>query len=128
MKTIRKALAQINSTVGDISGNAKKIVSYIKKARKTEADIVAFPELAVTGYPPEDLLMKHQFVDDNIKALDSIRAAADGITAIVGFVDKKDGIYNAAAVISNGRLIDVYYKKHLPNYGVFDEYRYFQPA
>ncbi len=128
MKTIRIALAQINSTVGDITGNTKRIISYIKKAKKADADIVAFPELAVTGYPPEDLLLKHQFVDDNIKAIDHIKAAADGITAIVGFVDRKGGIYNSAAVLSNGRLVDVYYKKHLPNYGVFDEHRYFNPG
>ena len=128
MKKIRIALAQLNPTVGDISGNVKKIVSYIKRAKKLKADIVAFPELVLTGYPPEDLLLKHQFVNDNIKALDKIISASEGITSIVGFVDKNGGIYNAAALISNGRLRDVYYKKQLPNYGVFDEHRYFQPG
>jgi NAD+ synthase (glutamine-hydrolysing) len=80
----------------------------------------------ITGYPPEDLLLKHQFIGDNIIALDKIRSAAAGITAVVGFVDKNDGIFNAAALLSDRKLIDVYYKKHLPNYGVFDEYRYFE--
>lgn len=128
MKTIRIALAQLNPTVGDISGNTRKVVSYINKAKKLEADIIAFPELVLTGYPPEDLLLKHQFVTDNIEALDKVRAASTQIASIVGFVDKGKGIYNAAAVISNGKVRDVYYKKHLPNYGVFDEHRYFTPG
>ena len=125
MKNIRIALAQINPTVGDLSGNSGKIISYIKKAKKIKADIVAFPELAVTGYPPEDLLLKAHFVQDNIEALHRIKSATEDIVSVVGFVDSNDGIYNAAAVISNGKLIDIYHKKHLPNYGVFDEYRYF---
>ncbi len=125
MKKIRIALAQINPTVGDLSGNVKKIISYIDRARKLEADIVAFPELAVTGYPPEDLLLKPRFIQDNIDALQKIMEAAKGINAIIGFVDKKDSIFNAAAIISSGRLVDIYHKKHLPNYGVFDEQRYF---
>ncbi len=128
MKKIRISLAQINPTVGDLRGNVKKIVSYIKKAKTLKTDIVVFPELAVTGYPPEDLLLKPQFVKDNIEALDETKKASEGITTIVGFVDRADGLYNAAAVISNGRLIDVYHKKYLPNYGVFDEFRYFQPG
>ncbi len=128
MNNIRIALAQINPTVGDISGNTRKIISYIKKAVKVGADIIAFPELALTGYPPEDLLLKHQFVTDNIRALDKIRAISGDITSIVGFVDNNGGLYNAAAVLSKGRLRDVYYKKHLPNYGVFDEHRYFKPG
>ncbi len=126
MKNIRIALAQINPTVGDLSGNSKKIISYIKKARKIKADIIAFPELAVTGYPPEDLLLKPHFVQDNIEALHRIKSATENIVSVIGFVDSDDGIYNAAAVISNGKLIDIYHKKHLPNYGVFDEYRYFR--
>lgn len=126
MKRIRIALAQINPIVGDISGNVKKIVSFIKKARTLKAELIAFPELAVTGYPPEDLLLKPQFVKDNIDALNEIQAASKDIITIVGFVDSDGGLFNAAAVISNGRLIDVYHKRHLPNYGVFDEYRYFQ--
>ncbi|HBH62316.1 MAG TPA: NAD+ synthase [Nitrospiraceae bacterium] len=126
MKKIRTVLAQINTNVGDLSGNAKKIISSIHKAKKLKADIVAFPEMAVTGYPPEDLLLKRQFIQDNIDALEEIVSATKGITAFVGFVDRKDGIFNAAAVISNCRLVDVYHKKYLPNYGVFDEQRYFR--
>lgn len=128
MKKIRIALAQINPTVGDLSGNVKKVTSFIGKARAAEADIVVFPELAVTGYPPEDLLLKHQFIQDNIDAMHEIREAAEDIIAVVGFVDRDQGIYNAAAVIADRVLIDVYHKKYLPNYGVFDEYRYFQPG
>ncbi|MEW6053426.1 MAG: NAD+ synthase [Nitrospirota bacterium] len=126
MKSLRIALAQINPTVGDLGGNVAKILAYIKLAQKSGAEIVAFPELAVTGYPPEDLLLKTQFIDDNLDALKLIQKNVGEITAIVGFVDRKDDIYNAAAVISNKKLIDVYHKMYLPNYGVFDEYRYFQ--
>jgi len=126
LKTIRTVLAQINPTVGDITGNVKKIISCIRKARNKQADIVAFPELAVTGYPPEDLLLKPHFIRDNIEAVDRIVEVSAGITVIVGFVDSHNGIYNAAAVISDRKLVDVYHKKHLPNYGVFDEYRYFR--
>jgi len=126
LKKIRTALAQINPTVGDLSGNVKKITSCMKKARKLNADLVVFPELAVTGYPPEDLLLKPRFIQDNIDALEKITASAGGINVIVGFVDRAEGIFNAAAVISNGRLVDVYHKKYLPNYGVFDEQRYFR--
>ena len=126
MKKIRISLAQINPTLGDLNGNVKKIVSYIRRAKAKKADIIAFPELAVSGYPPEDLLLKHQFVDDNIEALQKIKSASKGITVIAGFVDRNDGIYNAAAIISGTRLVDIYHKKILPNYGVFDEYRYFR--
>ncbi len=126
MKKIRISLAQINPTVGDLQGNQKKIVSYIKKALKLNSDIVAFPELALTGYPPEDLLMKPHFIHDNIDAVNEIRKSVAGIAAIVGFVDKCEGIYNAAALISGRKILDVYHKKHLPNYGVFDEHRYFE--
>src|SRR5215471_9235369 len=127
MKSIRIALAQINPTVGDLAGNAGLIKSYIAKARSLGADIVALPELAITGYPPEDLLLKPHFVEENRRALDEITTASAGIVGIVGFVDS-DGsdIYNAAAVISGGKLLDVYHKTFLPNYGVFDEERYFQ--
>jgi len=128
LKKLRISLAQINPLVGDLSGNTKKIVSYIKRAVQLRADIVAFPELAVTGYPPEDLLFKPQFVKENIEALNNIIAASEGITVIAGFVDSNNGLFNAAAIISDKRLIDIYHKKHLPNYGVFDEYRYFKPG
>lgn len=126
MKTLRLALAQMNATVGDLRGNAKKIIEYIDKAKGEGADVVAFPELALTGYPPEDLLLKPRFIEDNLKAIDSICNKTQGIVSVVGFVDKKSDIYNAAAVISQKKLIDVYHKIYLPNYGIFDEYRYFQ--
>ncbi len=127
MKKVRVALAQINPVVGDLDGNTRKIVSYIKKAGKLKADIVVFPELAITGYPPEDLLLKPQFIKDNIKALNKAMAVTRGITAVIGFVDGDSGtLYNSAAIVSNGKLLDVYHKNQLPNYGVFDEYRYFQ--
>src|SRR3990172_2069094 len=126
MRSIRIAMAQINPTVGDLSNNAKKILKFVNKAKYADADIVVFPELAVTGYPPEDLLLKPQFVADNIKYLKYIAHKTKDITAIVGFVDSKEDIYNAAAVINRGEVAAVYHKMFLPNYGVFDEDRYFQ--
>jgi NAD+ synthase (glutamine-hydrolysing) len=126
MRTLRVALAQINTTVGDLPGNTAKIIEWIGRARDLGADVVAFPELAVTGYPPEDLVLRRSFIEDNLAALDEIVRATRGITAIVGFVDANDDNYNAAAVISDGRLVHRYHKQFLPNYGVFDEDRYFQ--
>lgn len=127
MKLLRVALAQINSTVGDLAGNSKKISYYIKKAVRHKADIVAFPELALTGYPPEDLVLKPGFISDNMAEIKKISSRTHGTTVITGFVDAdKDSLYNAAAVISEGRIIDVYHKIFLPNYGVFDEHRYFK--
>ncbi len=126
MRTLRIALAQINPTVGDFEGNVSKIIDYIEKARRVNADIVAFPELAITGYPPEDLLLKPEFIQDNLDALKKVRRNVGDITAVVGFVDRKNDIYNAAAIIYNKTLIDTYHKMYLPNYGVFDELRYFQ--
>jgi NAD+ synthase (glutamine-hydrolysing) len=126
MTTIRLALAQINPTVGDFAGNAAKIIANIEHARQAGADVIALPELALTGYPPEDLLLKPQFIEANSKALNEIIAASRGITTIVGFVAKTSDIHNAAAVISDGELKGVYHKTYLPNYGVFDEYRYFK--
>ncbi len=128
MRTLRIAMAQINPTVGDLAGNRDRIIETIGRARKAGADIVAFPELAVTGYPPEDLLLKPQFVNDNLRTLKDIQRATRGITAVVGFVDKKERLYNAAAILHNGSLASVYHKILLPNYGVFDEYRYFRPG
>jgi len=119
-------MAQINCTVGDLDGNVGKIKDYMKKARAAGADLVVFPELAVTGYPPEDLLLKPRFIDDNMDALGEVVRASKGISAVVGFVDRSDDIFNAAAFISDGKLAGVYRKMYLPNYGVFDEYRYFQ--
>ena len=126
MNTLRVGLGQIDVCVGDLRGNLKKILEYIEVAKNLGADILCFPELAVTGYPPEDLLMKSSFIEDNLETLDKIREASDGITVIVGFVDKKEDIYNAAAIIHDRELVDVYHKRYLPNYGVFDENRYFQ--
>ncbi|MBL8191290.1 MAG: NAD+ synthase, partial [Acidobacteria bacterium] len=125
MTTIRIALAQINTTVGDFAGNTAKIVASIEQARQLGADIVAVPELALTGYPPEDLLLKPQFIAANRKALNEVISASKGIISIVGFVDRTTDIHNAAAVICDGELKAVYRKNFLPNYSVFDEYRYF---
>ena len=126
MKKVRLALAQINSTVGDIEGNTEKIISLIKEAKAKDCDIIAFPELAITGYPPEDLLFKTSFIKANLKALEKIANHSRNIISIIGFVDKNKDIYNAAAVLLDGKVIAKYHKNHLPNYGVFDEVRYFQ--
>jgi NAD+ synthase (glutamine-hydrolysing) len=125
MSTIRIALAQINPTVGDFAGNAAKIIASIDRAREAGSEIVAVPELALPGYPPEDLLLKPQFIEANLKALDQIVAASKEIIVIAGFVDKTTDIHNAAAVICDGELKGIYRKNYLPNYSVFDEYRYF---
>lgn len=123
---LRVALAQVNVTVGDFAGNTEKIVTAIAQARALGADIVIFPELAVCGYPPEDLLFKPQFIAENLRCLEKIVQATEDITAIIGFVDAKEDIYNAAAIASNKKLCDTYHKIFLPNYGVFDEDRYFR--
>ncbi len=127
---LRIALAQINPTVGDLKGNTRKVLEYARRARSMNTDLVVFPELALCGYPPEDLLYKEHFVEENIKNLRSLVRQIQGIAAVVGFVDRdKEGkIYNAAAFIDNGRLRGVYRKEQLPNYGVFDERRYFEPG
>jgi NAD+ synthase (glutamine-hydrolysing) len=123
---IRIAMAQIDTTVGDLPGNVRKIKSYIHEAKGLGADIVTFPELAITGYPPEDLLLKPDFISANLRALQDVASACKGITAVVGFADRNEDIYNAAALIHNGRICGVYHKIFLPNYSVFDEDRYFQ--
>src|SRR5690348_12082538 len=122
MNNLRIAMAQINPTVGDINGNVDRILDYLDRARATNADMILFPELALPGYPPEDLLLKPHFARENRRALDRIIAASKGQFLVVGFVDT-DGsdIYNGAAVIVDGHLLDVYHKTYLPNYGVFDE-------
>ncbi len=126
-KTIRIALAQINCTVGDLAGNCRKIMEYAERAEKFGADLVSFPELAVTGYPPEDLLLKRKFVEDNLVALRELSRSIRNIVAVVGFVDKgRGGVYNSAAVISAGEIKGIYHKMRLPNYAVFDEKRYFK--
>ena len=124
-RVLRVALAQVNPIVGDLDGNARMITDRIKEAREKGADVVCFPELALTGYPPEDLVLKPSFVRDNLKQLESVVAATAGISAVVGFVDDDGEIFNAAAFIHDKELKAVYHKVFLPNYGVFDEERYF---
>jgi NAD+ synthase (glutamine-hydrolysing) len=119
-------IAQINTTVGDINKNFDKIISNIAKARAEKADLVIFPELTLTGYPPRDLLIKKSFVKKNIEVLHQLVKHTENIAIIVGFVDEKNGeLYNAAAFINNKKIEKIYHKIHLPNYDVFDEKRYF---
>ena len=135
-RTFRLALAQINPTVGDIPGNTAKILDYLERAREAGADLVAFPELATTGYPPEDLLFKKSFLIDNVAAMAKVAAASHGIAVVLGYVNivslerpsEEVGprVTNAAALCYGGKLVDTYHKIFLPNYGVFDEQRYFQ--
>ncbi|MBI2887148.1 MAG: NAD+ synthase [Chloroflexi bacterium] len=126
MRSLRLAMAQINTTVGDLEGNARRILQAVDQARALGVDLVAFPEMALPGYPVEDLLLKPQFIQDNLDQLHRIVAQCRGITAVIGYVDKTDDIYNAAAIVHDGKLVGVYHKQYLPNYGVFDENRYFQ--
>ncbi len=127
MNTFRIALAQINTTVGDFEGNTTKIIQSVKRARELKVDLVAFPELTICGYPPEDLILKTHFVKENLRQLKRIRSVTRSISAIIGLVHRqKNKDYNAAAFLHNGRIIDIYHKIHLPNYGVFDEKRYFE--
>jgi len=125
-KPLRLAMAQINAVVGDISGNLEKIAEWIRRAADLQADVVTFPELSLTGYPPEDLLLKPQFIEANLAAMQELAAKVHGITAVVGFVDRQDDIFNAAAIVEGGKIAAVYHKMFLPNYGVFDEFRYFR--
>ena len=145
MRTFRIAMVQMNPTVGDLEGNVRRITGWLREARKAKADLVAFPELAITGYPPEDLLLKPRFVADNRRALQEIVRHCRGLAAVVGYVSQSDGLdpkparssvvpagahelYNAAAVIADQTLVTTYCKWYLPNYGVFDESRYFSPG
>jgi len=145
MRFLRVAMAQINPTVGDIDGNTALIKAWIKEARRAKADLVAFPEWAITGYPPEDLLFKARFVDDAQRALKALAADAHGLVVVVGYVGRdgtgdslskvattpavgRHGLYNSAAVLAERRIVANYCKRHLPNYGVFDESRYFHPG
>ncbi|HSS62555.1 MAG TPA: NAD+ synthase [Candidatus Limnocylindrales bacterium] len=125
---MRIALAQVNPTVGDLPGNARIVIDGIHRARELDVDIVCFPELVITGYPPEDLVLKPSFVRDNLAQLDAIAQETEGIAAVVGFVDEDGDIFNAAAFLHEGEIKAVYHKVFLPNYGVFDEKRYFQPG
>ena len=125
-RTFRLALAQLNLTVGDLPGNTARMVEYLHLARESGADLVAFPELAITGYPPEDLLFKKSFVDANVAAMEQVVAESRGIAVVLGYVQPREsGIANSAAFGYNGELIGTYDKIILPNYGVFDEERYF---
>lgn len=126
MNLLRIALAQMNSRVGGLRDNTALIRRYIQEAKRRQADVVVFPELAITGYPPEDLLLKPGFIKANLDALDEVIRATDSITAIVGFVELDSDLYNSAAIITNRKMIGSARKAFLPNYGVFDEYRYFQ--
>ncbi len=145
MRTLRIAMAQMNPTVGDLIGNIHRIKTWLRDAKKAKADLVVFPELAITGYPPEDLLLKSQFVADSLRALNEITRAVRGLVAVVGYVGQEDqndspsspssivsshrqALFNAAAVIVDGKLVGSYKKWYLPNYGVFDESRYFHPG
>jgi NAD+ synthase (glutamine-hydrolysing) len=126
VRRLRIGLAQVTVTVGDLEGNTRRILDAIAQARGLGVDLLAFPELALTGYPPEDLLFKPAFIEANLRALEAVMRATAGLTAVVGFVDRRDDIMNAAAVLHDGALAGVYHKQYLPNYGVFDENRYFQ--
>ena len=135
MTRLRVASAQINTTVGDIAGNCELISDAIEKARNIGADIVAFPELSITGYPPEDLLLSEHFIRVNREALDALADKCAGIAAVIGIVDFDEdehgsirNIYNAAAIVVDRQIVAIYHKNELPNYGVFDELRYFTPG
>jgi NAD+ synthase (glutamine-hydrolysing) len=123
---MRVALAQVNPTVGAVEANARMVIEWMDRARALGADVVAFPELVLTGYPPEDLVFKPAFIEANLRALAAVAARSKGLTAVVGFVDKRDDIFNAAAMLHDGAHVGTYHKHYLPNYGVFDENRYFQ--
>jgi NAD+ synthase (glutamine-hydrolysing) len=130
MARLRLALAQLDLVVGDLDGNVARLVTAIADAEEAGCDLVAFPELAITGYPPEDLLLKHSFVSDNLAALRRVAATTEEIVALVGFVDRDENgrLANAAAVCHDGEVVGVYRKRRLPNYSVFDEQRYFSPG
>jgi NAD+ synthase (glutamine-hydrolysing) len=127
---VRIALAQINTTVGDLDGNVEKMADWAGSATDAGADVVCFPELAVTGYPPEDLVLRPEFVRDNLEALEALaKRTAGGSALLTGFVDRSDrGLHNAAGLLRDGEVAERYWKVQLPNFGVFDERRYFEPG
>lgn len=128
-KMLRIGMGQINATVGDLKGNAEKVVTWVERAQAEAVDILALPELVITGYPPEDLLLKQGFIDMNINVVNDLAQRIDKPATIVGFVDRSSaGLYNAAAVIYKRKIRGIYRKELLPNYGVFDEKRYFLPG
>jgi NAD+ synthase (glutamine-hydrolysing) len=128
MTRLRVGLCQLNLVVGDLTGNTERIIDALAQAEEAGADLAVFPELALTGYPPEDLLLKPGFVADNLEALGKVAAATERGAAVVGFVDESLDIYNAAAICAFGEVQAVYHKVCLPNYAVFDEQRYFTPG
>ncbi|MEP6973481.1 MAG: NAD+ synthase [Actinomycetota bacterium] len=128
---VRVALGQLNTTVGDLDGNVARMIEWTARAADAGADLICFPELAITGYPPEDLVLRPSFVDDNLAALDTLAASTAGSSCavMVGFVDRSGaGLHNAAALLRDGRVQERYHKIQLPNFGVFDEKRYFVPG
>ena len=128
MPRLRVALCQLNTVVGDLDGNVQRIIQGLEQAEAAGCDLAAFPELAITGYPPEDLVLKPGFVADNELALQKVAARTGRCAAIVGFVDAELDLHNAAAVCARGDVLGVYRKRLLPNYAVFDEQRYFTPG
>ena len=126
---LRIAMGQLNATVGDIAGNVNAMRGFIDRARQHDCDVLVFPEMAVCGYPPEDLLQKKHFLEDNRQAIDQLAQSCNGLIVIAGFAEPDDGMpYNSLAVMQDGCVSDIYRKNVLPNYGVFDEKRYFQPG
>src|SRR3990170_3706174 len=126
---IRVALGQLNFTVGDIDGNAARSISAIRESAERGAQVLVLPELTLTGYPPEDLVLKSGFVQANHRALEDVASHTGDLLTVLGFVDT-DGrhLYNAAAICHSGEVKAIYRKQLLPNYGVFDERRYFEPG
>jgi len=126
---VRVALAQFDAVVGDLAGNVRRMSRMYRRATEAKVELLAFPELAICGYPPEDLLHKKHFLADNRRAVEDLAAACPELTLVVGFAEAADGrCYNSAAVLQAGRISRVYRKSMLPNYGVFDEQRYFRPG
>jgi NAD+ synthase (glutamine-hydrolysing) len=125
---LRVALAQLNPTVGNIDANLASLLDAYERADAAGCDVIAFPELSITGYPPEDLVMKPGFVADNEAALGKLAARTRHCAAVVGFVDEDRDLFNAAAVCAGGEVLGTYRKRLLPNYAVFDEARYFTPG
>lgn len=128
MRQIRLGLAQLNPTVGDLAGNAERVAESIRRARTLGVDVLAFPEMVITGYPPEDLLLKPSFIERAIEITRGLEPLTAGMTIVVGTVERDYDLYNAAAVIHDGHWVGTYRKRYLPNYGVFDENRYFMPG
>src|SRR3989442_8916614 len=127
MRLLRIALAQVNTTVGDLEGNAALVLKGLEAAEAAGADLVVFPELTITGYPPEDLLLRPAFVAQASETLDKVASRTGRCAAVIGFPDPGRDLHNAAAVCAHGRVHGTYRKQLLPNYAVFDEQRYFVP-